>query len=176
MSESSSAYAALYAVQKGFNFAQAVMNGYTAISAAWASAPFPYNMPAVAMATMETGVLQAAITAVTPGFKIGGYTGNIGVNQEAGVVHGQEYVLNAAATRRVGVDTLNAINNGGTIQAEKQAQANAKVGGGASPNVNLNPNFVIVDERESMSDYLFSPDGTKAFVKFFKRNRSALGV
>lgn len=176
VSESSSAYAALYAVQKGFNFAQAVMNGYTAISAAWASAPFPYNMPAVAMATMETGVLQAAITAVTPGFKIGGYTGNIGVNQEAGVVHGQEYVLNAAATRRVGVDTLNAINNGGTIQAEKQAQANAKVGGGASPNVNLNPNFVIVDERESMSDYLFSPDGTKAFVKFFKRNRSALGV
>ena len=43
-------------------------------------------------------------------------------------------------------------------------------------NVNLNPNFVIVDERESMSDYLFSPDGTKAFVKFFKRNKAALGV
>ena len=46
----------------------------------------------------------------------------------------------------------------------------------STPNVNLNPNFVIIDERESMSDYLFSPDGTKAFVKFFKRNRSALGV
>jgi len=64
--QSSSAYAILYSVQKGFNLASAIMNGYTAISAAWASAPFPYNLPAVAMATMETGVLQAAISAVSP--------------------------------------------------------------------------------------------------------------
>ncbi len=64
--QSSSAYAALYSVQKSFNLAQAIMNGYTAISAAWASAPFPYNMGAVTMATIETGVLQSAIEAVTP--------------------------------------------------------------------------------------------------------------
>ncbi|KAK0342717.1 hypothetical protein LTR94_021185 [Friedmanniomyces endolithicus] len=64
--QSSSAYAALYSIQKSFNLAQAIMNGYTAISAAWASAAFPYNLPAVAMATMETGVLQAAISAVSP--------------------------------------------------------------------------------------------------------------
>lgn len=64
--QSSSAYAILYGVQKGFNLASAIMNGYAAISAAWASAPFPYNLPAVAVATMETGVLQAAISAVSP--------------------------------------------------------------------------------------------------------------
>ncbi|MBI1450326.1 hypothetical protein IL972_00035 [Acinetobacter sp. FL51] len=64
--QSSSAYAGLYAIQKGFNLASAIMSGYTAIAAAWASAAFPYNMPAVAMATMETGVLQAAISAITP--------------------------------------------------------------------------------------------------------------
>lgn len=63
---SSSAYAVLYGVQKGFNLASAIMNRYTAISAAWASAPFPYNLPAVTVATMETGVLQAAISAVSP--------------------------------------------------------------------------------------------------------------
>ena len=56
--------------------------------------------------------------------------------------------------------------NGYREQASQSSQAN----------VNLNPNFVIVDERQSLSDYLFSPDGTKAFVKFFKRNRAALGA
>ena len=79
-------------------------------------------------------------------------------------------------TYRVGMGTVDAINRGADVQAERQAQANIRAGAGASANVNLNPNFVIVDERESMSDYLFSPDGTKAFVKFFKRNKAALGV
>jgi hypothetical protein len=79
-------------------------------------------------------------------------------------------------TYRVGMGTVDAINRGADVQAERQAQANVRAGAGASANVNLNPNFVIVDERESMSDYLFSPDGTKAFVKFFKRNKAALGV
>ncbi|MGE8653760.1 MAG: hypothetical protein ACN6NV_08445 [Acinetobacter gandensis] len=79
-------------------------------------------------------------------------------------------------TYRVGMGTVDAIERGANVQAERQAQANVRAGAGTSQNVNLNPNFVIVDERESLSDYLFSPDGTKAFVKFFKRNRSALGV
>lgn len=174
--DSSSAYAALAGIQKGFNLFSTIMNGYTAISAAWASAPFPYNLPAVATTTMQTGVLQAAVSALSPkGFKSGGYTGNYGTSEVAGVVHGKEYVLNAEATKRVGINTLNAINNGGTIQAEKQAQANAKVQGSQAPNVNLNPNFVIVDEREKLGDYLFGPDGKKAFVKFFKQNKRELG-
>lgn len=174
VSESSSAYAALYAVQKGFNFAQAVMNGYTAISAAWASAPFPYNMPAVAMATMETGVLQAAISAVTPGFKSGGYTGNIGVNQEAGVVHGQEYVLNAEATKRVGINTLNAINNGGTIQAEKQAQASAKAQSANPQPIENNMRVIFVRNENEAKEMLYGPDGEKAFLYHQKRNKSKL--
>ncbi|QPF36133.1 tape measure protein [Acinetobacter johnsonii] len=176
--EKSRAYAAAFAIEKGFAVAQAALALGQNIAEA-SKVGFPYNIPMIAGAMAQGAQIASIISSVaapTTGFKSGGYTGNIGLNQEAGVVHGQEYVLNAAATRRVGVDTLNAINNGGTIQAEKQAQASAKVSSGNSPNVNLNPNFVIVDERESMSDYLFSPDGTKAFVKFFKRNKAALGV
>ena len=45
----------------------------------------------------------------------------------------------------------------------------------SSPNVNLNPNFVIVDERQNLGDYLFGSDGKKAFVKFFKQNKRELG-
>jgi len=41
------------------------------------------------------------------------------------------------------------------------------------PKAQNQPKFVIVDERESLGDYLFSPDGTKAFVKFFK-NKSLI--
>ena len=63
---SSSAYAVLGAVQKGAALFSTAMNSYTAISAAWASAPFPYNLPAVGMATMETGLLQAAVSAMSP--------------------------------------------------------------------------------------------------------------
>ncbi|MFK5937728.1 MAG: tape measure protein [Sulfurimonas sp.] len=37
-------------------------------------------------------------------YKDGGYTGNIGVNQEAGVVHGQEYVVNAPTTKDLGLN------------------------------------------------------------------------
>lgn len=79
-------------------------------------------------------------------------------------------------TYRVGMGSVDAINRGADIQAERQAQANIRAGSGSAANVNLNPNFVIVDERESIGDYLYGPDGKKAFVRFFKRNRAELGV
>ena len=63
---SSSAYAVLGGIQKGFALFSTAINSYQAMSAAWASAPFPYNLPAVAMATMETGLLQAAVSALSP--------------------------------------------------------------------------------------------------------------
>lgn len=157
--KSSSAYAILYGVQKAFNLASAIMNGYTAISAAWASAPFPYNLPAVAMATMETGVLQAAISAVSPVGMAHNGIDNI-PREGTWLLDGGERVLNPNQNK----DLTKYLND-----ARGKSQS-------STPSVNLNPNFVIVDERESLSDYLYSPDGTKALVRFFKRNRSALGV
>lgn len=171
--DSSSAYAALAGIQKGFNLFSTIMNGYTAISAAWASAPFPYNLPAVATTTMQTGVLQAAVSALSPkGFKSGGYTGNYGTSEVAGVVHGKEYVLNAEATKRVGINTLNAINNGGSIQAEKQAQANAKVQSGKPQTIDNNLRVIMVKDENEAKDWLYSPEGEKAFLYHMKRNRS----
>lgn len=35
-----------------------------------------------------------------PGFAVGGYTGDVGLGQVAGLVHGREYVMSAAATAR----------------------------------------------------------------------------
>lgn len=64
--ESSGAYKMLLASQKAANLASAIMSGWTSISAAWASAPFPANLPNVAIATAKAGVFQAAIQAVSP--------------------------------------------------------------------------------------------------------------
>lgn len=46
------------------------------------------------------------------GFADGGFTGPGGKYEPKGVVHGEEYVLNREATRRIGVPALDALNNG----------------------------------------------------------------
>lgn len=51
-----------------------------------------------------------------PGFKTGGYTGNAGVGEAAGIVHGKEYVLNAPATaslQRTNPGLLDGLNKKG---------------------------------------------------------------
>lgn len=213
--ENSKTYAVLFAAQKAFAVAQAMLNIPAAYSKAYdavVGTPYigPYIAPAMGAAAAALQVVQAAsIKNVSmSGFATGGFTGTGGKFDPAGIVHKGEVVwsqedikrwggvnvveamrtsqppkgysegglVTPKDTYRVGMGTVDAINRGADVQAERQAQANVRADAGASANVNLNPNFVIVDERESLSDYLFSPDGTKAFVKFFKRNRSALGV
>ncbi|MGB3536862.1 MAG: phage tail tape measure protein [Mesorhizobium sp.] len=46
------------------------------------------------------------------GFSDGGFTGSGGKYEPKGVVHGEEYVLNREATRRIGVPALDALNSG----------------------------------------------------------------
>ena len=36
--------------------------------------------------------------------------------------------------------------------------------------------FVIVDDRENLSEYFCDPEGQKAFKKFFEQNGANLGV
>ncbi len=59
--------------------------------------------------------LPGTSSTILPGHASGGYTGNYGLNEPAGIVHGQEYVLNASATKRMGLSTLDAINKGGSV-------------------------------------------------------------
>ncbi len=110
--EQSKAYKIMFAAEKAFAIARSIMAIQTGIAEAAAN-PFPYNLAAMASVAASTASIVANIQSVASvGFSSGGYTGNMGRGDVAGVVHGQEYVLNAAATKRVGVDTLNAINSG----------------------------------------------------------------
>jgi len=50
-----------------------------------------------------------------PGYASGGYTGDFGTDEVAGVVHGREFVMNAAATARNRA-ALDAMNRGGSVR------------------------------------------------------------
>ncbi|OWX15641.1 tape measure protein [Acinetobacter baumannii] len=126
LGESSTAYKTLFATQKAFALAQAGMNVWKAASDAYANAQGTVwnKLAEAAIATAKSSSFITLIQAATPqGFSSGGYTGNMGRGDVAGVVHGQEYVLNAAATKRVGVDTLNAINSGGSLERVTSSNA-----------------------------------------------------
>lgn len=180
--EKSKAYAAAFAVEKAFAVAQAAIAMGQNIAQASAIG-FPQNIPMIAGAMAQGAQIASIISSVaapTTGFKSGGYTGNIGVNQEAGVVHGQEYVLNAAATRRVGVDTLNAINNGGTIQAEKVAQASAKSQQSSSNGMQGLTIINQIEQDDLVGGYLRKPAAGQLILNLIKASPSefkrAMGV
>lgn len=50
-----------------------------------------------------------------PGFADGGYTGNGAVTAAAGITHGKEFVMNAAATQAIGVQNLQSMNDNGVL-------------------------------------------------------------
>lgn len=90
-----------------------------AIGAYSALASIPYVGPALGAAAAAAAVVAGAAQVAQiknqqppAGFMLGGYTGNMPTNSVAGVVHGQEYVMNAAATRRIGVANLEAMSKG----------------------------------------------------------------
>ena len=89
---------------------------------------YPQNIPVIATAIGQGATLMSNIRGIEPqGFKQGGYTGNMGASQVAGVVHGQEYVFDAQATKRIGVDNLNAMRSGKAPQSSGDVNINVTV-------------------------------------------------
>lgn len=58
--------------------------------------------------------LQALLSSALAGFSEGGYTGNVGTSDVAGVVHGREFVINARDTAK-NRGLLEHINRGGSV-------------------------------------------------------------
>ncbi len=74
--EQSGIYKAMFVAQKAYSLASVLLSSKEAIGKAWASAAFPFNLPAVGMALAETGALKAAVSAIsTPSFHTGGIAG-----------------------------------------------------------------------------------------------------
>lgn len=141
--EQSGIYRALFLTEKAFALSSAIINAHLAISKAAASAPAPFNIPAIALASAQTLPQVAMIAAQTAqGFYSGGYTGNGPLHGVAGVVHGQEYVLNNQATRGIGQQALDHMNRTGSLPP---ANDNGGSGGGGG-------NTVYIDARGATKD------------------------
>ncbi len=85
----------------------------------------------------------------------GGYTGDKGIKEPAGIVHGQEFVLNAAATRRMGKQNLETINKGGTVSSTGAAPVQITVNNNAGVQIETNtltPGQVEIMINKAMHD------------------------
>jgi hypothetical protein len=79
--------------KRGENANQAMYDSYVRLANSYLSAADRYNIP-----------LKDYF-----GFQSGGYTGNIGVDDFAGIVHGQEYVVNAQTTKDLGLNNSSGV-------------------------------------------------------------------
>ena len=148
--EQSNGYKLMFTAQKAFAIASSMIAIKNGIAQAF-SLPFPLNLAAAATVAAQTATLVADIKSVREnGFKSGGYTGNGGVNDVAGVVHGREYVLNAEATKRVGRGTLDALNNGGTLDSGSGVNVIINVPQGYKAVQTQSENGVTIDIVENM--------------------------
>lgn len=87
-------------------------------AAAWAPAAaavslasYGANAPSAQAGISTTYALTQSLSALG-GFMRGGYTGNAGKTEIAGVVHGKEFVFDADSTARIGVENLERIRSG----------------------------------------------------------------
>jgi len=116
------------AIGKAAAIIQATINTYEGATKALAQGGI-YG-PIMAGAVIASGMAQvAAISA--QGFQSGGYTGNMATDAVAGVVHGQEFVMNAGATA-ANRPMLEAMNRGA-----KGVGGNSIVGTGNNSGVNV---------------------------------------
>lgn len=141
----------LFAVGKAAAIAQALIDGYAAVQKAYASVPYPYNILAAGATAVSVYANVQQIRSTQAGFMDGGYTGNGPRGQNAGVVHGQEFVVNSAATARNRA-VLEAINAGRDVQA---------TGGGRAPVtviVNAPPGSAVEQQQRD------TPSGTEIEV------------
>jgi len=102
----------LFEIGKAAAIAQATISGVQAVMNAQATQPY-YLGVALAIGAAVNSAAQIAQIAQTQfkGYKDGGFTGNVGTSQVAGLVHGQEFVMNAAATAK-NRPMLEAMNSG----------------------------------------------------------------
>jgi len=100
----------------------ASLTAATAMAAAWAPAAAAVSLAtfganaagAIAGISATYATTEALALTSFAGFQSGGYTGNGGLSDIAGVVHGKEFVVNADATARNRA-TLEAMNHGRDI-------------------------------------------------------------
>lgn len=182
----SSSNATMAKVGKAAAIAQAIVNTYQSANAAYASmAGIPYIGPALgaaaAAAAITSGMANvAAIRSQSTGFMKGGYTGNLARTQVAGLVHGQEFVMNASATQRIGVNNLEALQRGdmSSIQVPQITNQSSTSEKAESSLQTIAPiiNIALVSDNDSAQRWLSTQEGVKRIMQINRENGDELAT
>jgi hypothetical protein len=127
----------MFAADKAIAIARAIMNIQVAATSAEASLPWPANIGVMATILAQGASIVSSIMSVK-GYEVGGYTGDSGTSSVAGIVHGQEFVVNALGTRNNRA-LLEAMNSGQSIAPMITPQIATRSGGagGSGGGVNI---------------------------------------
>lgn len=178
-------------IGKAAAITQTIIKTYQSATEAYASmAGIPVVGPALGAAAAAAAIAagMANVAAIrsqgtSTGYMTGGYTGDMPRTAEAGVVHGREYVMDAAATSRIGQDDLDALRRGAAaIQRPDDAPASTGrrvsaegAGGaaGAAPAPVINQRIVNVLDKSLVGDWAASPEGEEVIVNIIRKNPNA---
>lgn len=118
-------------------------------AAAWSPAALAASIGSFGTAAAIGLAAVVATMAAFGGFRKGGYTGNMGVDDVAGVVHGKEYVFDAAATSRIGINNLESLRSGGGISSDFTSSGSSSGGGRSGGTVNQTINVQGTVDRQT---------------------------
>lgn len=146
--------------------------GKAAIQAMNAMASIPYVGPVLAVAA-AAAIIAAGVKLMSGGFAAGGYTGDGGKYEPAGVVHRGEYVIPAWQVDRIGLPNiapaLATLSAGAEISAGYAsggpvASGSRDVGGGRAA-----VSVAIVDDARNGTRWLRTRTGAKALQKHMRK-------
>lgn len=173
----------LATIGKAAAISNAIIDTYKSATGAYAAmSSIPYVGPALGAAAAAAAVaagmanVQAIRSQGVTGYIEGGYTGNIPRTAVAGEVHGQEFVHTAQTTSRVGVDNMQALQDGTASVVRNSEGVGAGGGGaaaggasgGAAPVSNIR--VVNVLDPSMVGDYLATPEGEQVFMNVVRKN------
>lgn len=168
---SSSGNKKLAAIGKASAIAQAMIATYQ--GAAEALKLGPIIGPIMAASVVVAGLANVAQIRAqnVDGFKAGGYTGNMGTSQVAGVVHGQEFVMNAQATQRIGVGNLQALQEGRSVQGIPASGGRNQQAAQPAPIVNVAPpNIIMVSSMQQALSAMKGSEGEAIIMEQIEKN------
>ena len=131
----------------------------------------------------SSGGLGAFISGLFKGFATGGLVSGPGTSTSDSIparLSAGEYVLRAAAVRRLGVDFLHALNGGLSVPRWQGVRLAFAEGGlvppapASSPGAGQAVRIVNVIDPSLAADYLTSPAGEKSILNILSRNGSAV--
>ena len=112
--------------------------------------------------------LFAIVAALSGGFEAGGYTGDGGRSDIAGVVHRGEYVIPADVVSQHGVGGIEEMLAGGGVASTAPSASGAP---GESSGGDMLKNVAVFDDRREMKKWVESTEGETAIIDVLRRNQ-----